>query len=276
MSEGSIPRPRLRVVPAPPVSPPSARTSGARTKTRVLAALRRRIEAIERPALGRGGAAALGFGVAAIDAVLPEGGLRPAGLHEFLGAGGATALVAALAARRLSRDGRGPVLWCLDGASFYPPGPYPPGLAAFGLGAERLILVRARQRREVLWAMEEALAAGRVALVVGEVARLDSTAGRRLQLAAEAGATPALLLRRPDAAATLGALTRWRVASVPSGPAAHASGLGAPRLALELLRARGGAPGAWLIEWNHATCSFSLVAVLVERAVEAAPARARA
>ncbi len=271
MLEAVMGRPRLRVVPpVPPVAPPPLRRGGA-AKTQALAALRQRIETIERPMLEGGGAATIPLGVAAIDAALPEGGLRAAGLHEFLGAGAAVALATALAARRLAQGAPGPVLWCLDGAN-----PYPPGLAAFGLGAERLILVRARQGRDVLWAMEEALTAGRAALVIGEVTRLDWTASRRLQLAAETGATPALLLNGGRAMGVPGALTRWRVASASSGPAAFGPGIGAPRLALKLLRARGAAPGAWLIEWNHATRSFSLVALLVDREAEPAVRHARA
>ncbi len=259
--------PRLRIVaPAAPAPPVRMRPGGA-PKPRVLAALRRRVEAIERPRLAGTGATALSLGVAAIDRALPDNGLRPAGLHEFLGTGGALALVAALAGRRLAQGAAGPVLWCLERGL-----PYPPGLAAFGLGPERLILARAREGRDVLWAMEEALGSGRAALVVGETRRLDWTASRRLQLAAETSATPALLLNDgADAgAAAAGALTRWRVASAPSGPAAHGPGIGAPRLALELLRARGATPGAWLIEWDHATHTFSLVTLLVDRESEPA------
>ena len=272
MAGGLKAAPRLHIVPpSAPLAPP--RPGGA-PKTQVLAALRRRIEGIERPRLAGDGAAALSFGVAVVDRALPEGGLRPAGLHEFLGEAGALALVAALAARRLADGAAGPVLWCLERAL-----PYPPGLAAFDLGPERLILVRAREGREVLWAVEEALGSGRAALIVGEVRRLDGTASRRLQLAAENGATPVLLVNGGDHAAAPGALTRWRVESAPSGPAADGPGLGAPRFALNLLRARGAAPGAWLIEWDHATRAFSLVALLVDRESEPAPSgirRARA
>ena len=226
MTGGLKAAPRLHIVPpSAPLAPP--RPSGA-PKTQVLAALRRRIEGIERPRFASDDAAALSFGVAAVDRALPEGGLRPAGLHEFLGEAGALALVAALAARRLADGAVGPVLWCLERAL-----PHPPGLAAFGLGPDRLILVPAREGREVLWAMEEALGSGRAALVVGEVRRLDWTASRRLQLAAENGATPALLVNGGDHAAVPGALTRSRVGSAPSGPAADGPGLGALRLAPE-------------------------------------------
>ena len=220
MAGGLKAAPRLHIVPsAGPASPVVPCSDGA-PKTPVLAALRGRIEGIERPRLAGDGAAALSFGVAPVDRALTGGGLRPAGLHEFLGEAGALALVAALAARRLADGAVGPVLWCLERAL-----PYPPGLAAFGLGPERLILVRAREGREVLWAMEEALGSGRAALVVGEVRRLDWTASRRLQLAAENGATPALLVNGGDHAAAPGALTRWRVGSAPRRLAADGPGL---------------------------------------------------
>ena len=138
MAGGLKAAPRLHVVPSAGPASPAVPRSGGAPKTQVLAALRRRIEGIERPWLAEG-AAAFSLGVAAVDRALPEGGLRPAGLHEFLGEAGALALVAALAARRLADGTAGPVFCCLERAL-----PYPPGLAAFGLGPERLILVRAR------------------------------------------------------------------------------------------------------------------------------------
>ena len=112
---------------------------------------------------------------------------------------------------RLPPGGWPTVPWARCSGAWSAPCPISRGLAAFGLGPERLILVRAREGREVLWAMEEALGSGRAALVVGEVRRLDWTASRRLQLAAENGATPALLVNGGDHEAAPGALTCWRV-----------------------------------------------------------------
>jgi protein ImuA len=238
-----------------PVWPAVARE---RRKAELLAALRRRIEAMESPTPRPGALPVLGFGLAAIDEALPGGGLKPTALHEAVGSAAALpAFAALLAGRRLGQGAAGPVLWCASRA-----GLYPPGLAAFGLRPERLLLVRAGERRQVLWAMEEALASGRTALVVGEAGRLDLAQSRRLQLAAESGATPAVLLGLEAPAGASAAVTRWRVESAPSGPVAGHRGVGRLRLRLVLARCRGGRPGAWLVEWDDATHTLDLVAVL--------------
>jgi protein ImuA len=141
----------------------------------------------------------------------------------------------------------GQVLWCLSG-----PGLYGPGLAAFGLGAERLILVRGRDDRERLWAMEEGLKCTALAMVVGEVGRLDLGQSRRLQLAAESSGVTALLLhQRGDAGLGVGAaLTRWRITPAPSAETQGRAGIGAACCRAELLRCKGGRPGSWLLRWN--------------------------
>ena len=76
--------------------------------------------------------------------------------------------------------------------------------------------------------------------------RLDLTATRRLQLAAEAGGALGLLLR-PDAAgiAPSASTTRWRIGPHPAAPGA---GLDQPCWQLELLRAKAGRPGGpWIV-----------------------------
>ena len=80
-----------------------------------------------------------------------------------------------------------------------------------------MILLSAPSPAELLWAMEEALRSPALAGVVGEVDRLDLTAGRRLQLAAAAGGGVGLLLLRADrlAAAVSTAALRWRVGAGP-------------------------------------------------------------
>jgi len=251
-----VPLPSRRPPSPAVVAPPRVVPAGRRSKAGLLAALRRKIEAMERPT-GQVGAPALGFGLVEIDDALPEGGLRPAALHEIGGAAGpALAFAALIAGRRLGQTAAGPVLWCTARA-----GLYPPGLTAFGLVPERLLLVCAGARRRTLWAMEETLASGRAALVVGEAGRLGLTESRRLQLAAENGGTPALLLGGEGQGASA-AVTRWRVQSAPSGPAAGYRGVGRIRFRLELTRCRGGRPGAWLVEWDDATHTFTVAAIL--------------
>lgn len=252
-----------------------ARRAGLARRGPVLASLRQRIARIEGVHLARQARAQapLCLGVAEVDAALPGGGLRRAGLHEVLAGDEAAALafIAALTARGIGE--RGAALWCAGGR-----GLYAPGLAQFGLDPDRLILARGADDTAILWAMEEGLRSARLPVVVGAVRRLDLTAGRRLQLAAERGGAVALALRPDRAASRAGAgLTRWRLAGAPGGPVAGYRGVGAPRFSIELLRCRGGdAPRRWLIEWDDATHTFRLAAPLADRAVLPRPAEARA
>ncbi len=132
----------------------------------------------------------LPFGLAAVDRVLPGGGLARGCLHELCGASdrAAAAGFAAALLGRLAADGH--ALWI---------GPrddlYAPGLVAQGLPPERLIVVRAGPRDARLWALEEALRSPGLTAVLAEVDRLTLTQSRRLQLAAEAKGVTAFLLR---------------------------------------------------------------------------------
>jgi protein ImuA len=131
--------------------------------------------------------------------------------------------------------------------------------------------------------LEEALRSPGVAAAIGEVAAVDLTAGRRLQLACEArGATGFILGRRPfggsGAAPVHGsaAATRWRVAPAPSVSALTLSGLGPPRWKATLERARGGRPSVWLLELRHgstpsAEAPLRVVAELGDRELASTP-----
>jgi protein ImuA len=246
----------------------------------------------------------LPFGVAAMDRALPGGGLARGAVHEILGVGGDEedgALAAAFAAHILGRLGAGPhpnpppwtrgreepaqregrgrhvsdglVLWCLPR-----PDLYGPGLAAYGLDPGRVVLVRAARDSEILWAMEEGLRAPGIAAVVGEVGSLPMVASRRLQLAAEHSGITAFLLRRwrdggqaaRERALPNAAVTRWRIAALPSRPMRDEPGVGHPRWRVELLRCRGGEPACWEMpagemEVPDATNHVSLAAALANR-----------
>jgi protein ImuA len=244
----------------------------------LLSELRECVRQIERSRLAIHGV--LPFGVAAIDRVLPDGGLARGALHEILGAGGDEedgALAAAFAAGILGRlAGDGTVLWCLPR-----PDLYGHGLAAHGLDPAHIVLVCALHDGEILWAMEEGLRAPGIAAVIGEVGTLAAVASRRLQLAAERSGITAFLLRRwrdsgqaarernlPNAA-----VTRWRIAALPSQPLRGEPGVGRLRWRVELLRCRGGEPACWEVEEADATGHVSLAAALADR--PAAPVSAR-
>src|SRR6516164_5142268 len=245
----------------------------------LLPELRERIRRIERPTAAIHGV--LPFGVAGIDRALPDGGLARGALHEILGAGGDEedgALAAAFAAGilgRLTVSGDGMVLWCLPR-----PDLYGPGLAAHGLDPGRVVLVSTPRDTEILWAMEEGLRAPGIVAVVGEVGTLTATASRRLQLAAERSGITAFLLRRwrdggqaaRERALPNAAVTRWRIAVVPSQPPWGEPGVGRPRWRVELLRCRGGEPACWEVEEADATGHVSLAAALADRPAAPVPA----
>jgi protein ImuA len=212
-----------------------------------LAALRAEVRALE--SAGSQEREYLPFGVEALDCRLAGGGLPVAALHEAAGerpgpAGeaAATLFLASIAARR-----PGPVLWALGSRDLFAP-----GLAAAGLAPDRVLYAECGRDEDVLAVMEEGLRHGGLAAVVGEVRRAAMPVGRRLQLAAEEGGTPALMLRRwrgneDPLAPPSAAVTRWRLACAPSAPL-PVPGIGRPRWRLILARQRGGAPFELIME----------------------------
>ena len=143
---------------------------------------------------------------------------------------------------------RGPIIWTFSRRDLFAP-----GLAGVGAHPDRVIYVEAGDARTILLVVEEALRHTGLAAVVGEIdGPIGLTASRRLQLAAEASGGLGLLVRRPCrlahdmAVEPTAARTRWRVTSVPSGPALAWSpstpGLARAQWRLELLRCRGGEP----------------------------------
>jgi hypothetical protein len=98
----------------------------------------------------------------------------------------------------------------------------PPAIEAMGLSLDRTLIVRPRTRDDLLWAMAECLKCPGAGTVIGPVdARLSRVEARKLQLAAEAGGTTAVLLRPMDVRRgakqqIYAAATRWQVAPMPS------------------------------------------------------------
>lgn len=234
--------------------------------------LRSRIAALE--GVGRDMVAGIEpLGIAAIDATLPWNGLPLGCLHEVApcshGDGiedGAALGFAAVLLGRLAAGAGKPVLWVAAGDE-----PYAPGLAALGLPAERVVIVRSFRAAEMLWAVEEGLRCRALGGVLAELWKLDLTAARRLQLAARNSGVPVLVLNHGDAIGP--AVTRWRAHGIPS-QAPMGEGVGAWRWRLELLRCRGRSVGdhgmvaAWDVEWNDETRGLRLAAAAGDRAIE--------
>ncbi len=235
------------------------------------------------------GIPAFSFGEASVDAHLPSQGLERAALHEVMAAEhcdrpAAQGFLMALLARLWADLGpydRRPVLWCQQEDALSDFGSlYGPGLAAFGVDPDRLVLVRARAVADVLWAMEEGVKCSALSAVVGTFGRgsscLDLTASRRLQLVAEASSVTAFFLRLPSDAPVSVARSRWRVSTAPSAgpqwlngalsiPRNH--GIGLPRWHVGLEKCRGGGPATWELEWEYAAHRFRLAAPLADRPV---------
>jgi protein ImuA len=204
----------------------------------------------------------LPFGLPALDAHLPRGGLVLGALHEVAPEADEDMPAAfGFAAAILGRMPPGPILLVLSSRKFARCGrPHGHGLDAFGLDPARLILVEAGDEKQALWAMEEALRSAAPAAVAGAIATLDFRTSQRLHLAARDSKRPLLLLRPAGALGSSVAATRWHIGAAAA--ARDRFGLIARwRWRVNLERCRNGLPGQWLVEFDHAY-RFSLAAAL--------------
>lgn len=242
--------------------------------------LRQRLQSLQKAAGLEAPSGVLPFGIPALDDVL-GGGLARGALHEISASGeahlaAATGFALGMAAHssplswgevaRRSPKGEGErkkaLIWIAEDMALIESGaPYGPGLDPFGLAPERLLSVAVSHRRDLMWAMEEALRCRAIGAVIGEVrgGALDTIGVRRLSLAAMQSGALALLLRaRPqDDAST--AATRWIVGAAPASPAyRHGFEFGAPRFAATLVRNRRGPTGSWILEWRDTDERFVL------------------
>lgn len=248
-----------------------------------MASLRAAVAALERDgAVAAADRPVLSTGVAAIDRFLPAGGLARGAVHEVMEGPGGEGAGPALWLARMLANLPGPVLWCARKADLHAP-----GLAWLGFDPGRLVMVRAGSDRDLFWALEEGGREPGFAAVVGEIPGIDLVASRRLQLVAGMSGTAIFLLHRPlggrPGAQASAAMTRWRMTPSPSATLDRSPGmsgprlgeLGKPRWTLQLLRARGGRPGEWIIELDHETRRFHILPDLEHRpALRPAPARA--
>jgi cell division inhibitor SulA/protein ImuA len=142
--------------------------------------------------------AGIASGHARLDLELPGGGWPRAGLvevlHEGEGLGEVSLLLPALKA--VAQEGRA-VAW------INPPHlPYAPALALAGVPLEACLVVRPASAEDALWSADQALRSGACgAALFWLPGRTDYAWLRRLQVAAEAGRTLAVLFRPTSAAA---------------------------------------------------------------------------
>ena len=140
------------------------------------------------------------------------------------------------------------------------PGSLPDGVA------ERLHFTEARSETDLLWTVEEALRARPVSLVIATPENpISLTAGRRLQLAAEAGETTGLMLIQ-EGRGSNAAETRWKCDPLPSP-------LDSTRHRWILNKNKRGTTGIYDVSWNGATAAIHLVPQAGERHQPEGPPR---
>jgi len=225
----------------------------------MIAQLRQRLLALQRPPCITNGPDALPLGISAIDAVL-GGGLMRGALHEIAASSEAhLAAVTGFALGLVRLTATSPqFFWIVEDMALAESGAlHGAGFDAFGLTPERHVTISVAHRRDLLWAMEEALRCRAVHAVVGEIrcGEIDSVAVRRLSHAvAESGAL-ALLLRASPSNDASTAATRW---IVRTSPAAGPYGPGATHFVAHLVRNRRGPAGSWILEWSDSNGQFIL------------------
>ncbi len=131
-------------------------------------------------------------GCQGLDQLLPHGGFPRGSLIECLSAGphaGGAGTFAMIMARQASLEGGAIVV--LDHQHWF----YPPAAAVLGVDLEEVIVVRAREPQDQIWALDQALRCPAVAAVWAPLEELGEHDFRRLQLAAEEGGGLGLLVR---------------------------------------------------------------------------------
>jgi protein ImuA len=156
----------------------------------------------------------------------------------------------------------GPLVWILPAHA--PETPMLRGLPQ-GVG-ERLHLLRPTSEADLLWCVEETLRAAPVGLVIAEPSQpLSLTAGRRFQLAAEAGGTTGLMLIQTDAGSNA-TESRWNCEP-------QASDADSTLHHWTLKKNKKGTLRDWVLNWNGATTAFHMVSAAGERHQPAGQAR---
>ncbi len=197
------------------------------------------------------------LGIGTIDEAL-GGGLARGALHEIAALGEAHLAAATGFVLGLAAYGQARICWIAEDMALTENGvPYGPGLDPFNLTPEHLLTVAVAHRRDLLWAMEEALRCRTIGAVIGELRHgdIDAVAVRRLSLAAADNGALALLLRCAPTNDSSTAATRWIVGAAPSAPS---HGPGPPRFAAHLVRNRRGPTGSWILEWSDTDERFVL------------------
>ncbi|WP_324827591.1 hypothetical protein [Qipengyuania zhejiangensis] len=136
----------------------------------------------------------------------------------------------------------------------------------------RVIHVLAEKAEDALFALEEGVRCREFAFVMGEIAgnprALDFTASRRLTLAADRHGVPLFLVRIDARHDLSSARMRWEIAAAPSSARRwNPQAPGDPVWRAELFRARGHAPGTWILTEDQGRLAASTAREEADRVV---------
>lgn len=137
------------------------------------------------------------------------------------------------------------------------------------------VMIDVPRMEDRLWAIDLVLRSAAVTAVVADGSGLSLRATRRLQLAAEAGRSLALMARPThEASQRSAAAYRWIVRTLPTEQREHAN----PRWEVRLLRGRdatwSGQSVGRIVEWHHGEGLVSIPALVVDPADQAKKRRA--
>lgn len=218
----------------------------AAARAEIVAALAEQLRDLEGERFATGAGETISTGLAAIDRILPDGGLRRGTLVEWLGATAAGAArrkcvadasgagtLALIAARSALQAGGALVV--IDRARRF----FPPAAMAWGIPLERLIVVRPASAADEAWAADQCLRSRSVAAVWLPLETAEEHTLRRWQLAAETSGALGLLVRSARARSE----PSWAELRLGVQPLSKSTADRSRRLCVELLRARSGTAG---------------------------------
>jgi protein ImuA len=191
--------------------------------------------------------AAMDTGLGQIAQAFPNGNFPVAAVHEFIcadheHAAATSGFVSCILSSLM--HGRGAAVWIGSTQAVFPP-----ALRSFGVDPEKIIFIHAKNQKEILWCMEEALKCEGLAAVICEIKEISFTESRRLQLAVEKSRVTGFVLRdQPKNIGVNACVSRWEISPIQT-EANNLPGIGIPRWNIELLKIRNGKPGSWQAEW---------------------------
>lgn len=199
----------------------------------------------------------LSTGIAALDALLPDGGLEPGSLVEWLAVQGSGAAILALQGVRSALEHH-PVWAVVDPLGEF----YPPAVQGWGIPLESLLLLRPDSVADTAWTVEQCLRSTAVGVTWIQVEAIPDRVQHRWKMAAETTGGIGVLFRPCGQRQTSRADARWLVQPRP------ATGTMARRLRVELLACRGTfAVGSVELDVNDATGDVCLVPAVANSTV---------